>query len=83
MALKAIPLPEIPYVSVVLVEPTVTNPAMFYRHIVDSVTAVVAATVMRRERWRSRDEAFAWLERRAPWKRWDKRVLRIFVVRAQ
>ncbi|KAJ7728456.1 Alpha/Beta hydrolase protein [Mycena metata] len=79
VALKAIPLPKIPYVLVVLVEPTVTSPAMFYRHIVDSVTAVVAATMMRRERWRSRDEAFAWLGRRAPWKLWDKRVLRSFV----
>ncbi|KAJ7015807.1 Alpha/Beta hydrolase protein [Mycena alexandri] len=79
VALKTIALSNIPYVSLVLVEPTMASPAMFYRHIADSVTAVVAATMMRRERWRSRDDAFTWLARRAPRKRWDKRVLRSFI----
>ncbi|KAJ7166984.1 Alpha/Beta hydrolase protein [Mycena filopes] len=78
VALKGTPVSTIPFVSLVLVEPTTTTPAMFYRHIADAVTTVVAGVIMRRDHWASREDAFAWLGRRAPWKRWDPRVLRNF-----
>ncbi|KAJ7492962.1 Alpha/beta hydrolase fold-1 [Mycena galericulata] len=78
MSMRGLPLAAIPYVSVVLIEPTLATREMFYRHIADTTATMVAATMMRRDRWRSRAEAYAWFARRAPWKRWDPRVLRIF-----
>lgn len=32
--------------------------------------------------WPSRDAALEWFSQRNPWKRWDPRVLRLFLVRA-
>ncbi|KAJ7167011.1 Alpha/beta hydrolase fold-1 [Mycena filopes] len=79
VALKSMSIPAIPFVSLVLVEPTMTTPAIFYRDRAKTVAAMIAGTKMRRDRWASREDAFAWLGRRAPWKRWDPRVLRNFV----
>ncbi|KAJ7109569.1 Alpha/Beta hydrolase protein [Mycena crocata] len=76
---KDVPIPVLPYAAFVLVEPTVATRAMFERHILDSQPAVVAATTMRRARWRSRAEAAAWLAQRRPWRGWDAQVLRIYV----
>ncbi|KAJ6512286.1 Alpha/Beta hydrolase protein [Mycena vulgaris] len=78
ISMKGIPIPAIPYACLILVEPTVATPEMFYRFIADRVPTLVAATTMRRERWRSRGEAYDWLKCHAPWKAWDPRVLRIF-----
>ncbi|KAJ7745822.1 Alpha/beta hydrolase fold-1 [Mycena maculata] len=79
MSMRDFPTPAIPYVSVVLIEPIIATREIFYRHIADSTQTIVAAITMRRQRWRSRTEAYEWLKRRGPWKRWDARVLRIFV----
>jgi hypothetical protein len=52
---------------------------LFYLHLDDRVSTmefVVTATTARRERWRARDDAHAWLARRVPWDTWDPRVLR-------
>ncbi|KAJ7257738.1 Alpha/Beta hydrolase protein [Mycena rebaudengoi] len=67
----------IPYVSLVLIEPTIVTPDLFYAHAAHMIPVVVAATMMRREAWPSRDNAFEWLRRRSPWKAWDERVLRM------
>ncbi|KAJ6564055.1 Alpha/Beta hydrolase protein [Mycena capillaripes] len=79
MSLKAIPLHHIPFLSLVLVEPTIATPELFNRAMAANVPTFVGATMMRRDRWRSRAEAAAWLKGRAPWKRWDSRVLQLFV----
>lgn len=81
MSLRDIPIPALPYVSVMLIEPILATREMFYAHIADSTSPMVAATMMRREQWRSRADAYAWLKCRAPWKRWDARVLRLLAVR--
>ncbi|KAJ7362308.1 Alpha/beta hydrolase fold-1 [Mycena albidolilacea] len=73
------PLSAIPYASLILIEPTVIPRELFYLHLDDRVSTmefVVTATTARRERWRARDEAHAWLARRVPWDTWDPRVLR-------
>ncbi|KAJ7443108.1 Alpha/beta hydrolase family-domain-containing protein [Mycena latifolia] len=78
-SLKSFSIPVIPFASVILLEPTIATPEMFYEHMADSVPANVAATTMRQERWRSRGDAFEWFKRRAPWRAWDARVLCIFI----
>jgi hypothetical protein len=73
------PVSAIPYVSLILIEPTAIPRELFYVNVEDRVMTmefVVAATATRRERWRSREEAHAWLARRIPWDSWDPRVLR-------
>ncbi|KAF7350206.1 AB hydrolase-1 domain-containing protein [Mycena venus] len=75
------PLSAIPYVSLILIEPTVVPRGLYYLHVDDLASTmqfVVMATASRRERWRSREDAHAWLSRRVPWDSWDPRVLRKF-----
>ncbi|KAJ7081138.1 Alpha/beta hydrolase fold-1 [Mycena belliarum] len=73
-------LTALPYAALVLIEPTIITREHFYRNIDDRVATmefVVAATAARRTRWRSREEAQAWLARRIPWDSWDARVVRL------
>ncbi|KAJ7079902.1 Alpha/beta hydrolase family-domain-containing protein [Mycena epipterygia] len=77
MSLKGIPVSALPYVSVLLIEPTIATPEMFYNHIEPIMPTIIAATTMRRDCWRSGADAYEWLKRRAPWKKWDPRVLRM------
>ncbi|KAJ7853346.1 Alpha/beta hydrolase fold-1 [Mycena olivaceomarginata] len=79
MSVKAIPIPKIPFLAFLLVEPTMATPELFYRTMADTTPSIEAATMMRRDRWRSRAEAAAWLQRRGPHKRWDARVLELFI----
>ncbi|KAF7316198.1 CN hydrolase domain-containing protein [Mycena indigotica] len=68
-----------PYQSIVLVEPSLASPKMFFKHISPLHPPLVAATQMRRAKWASREEAASWFAQRRPWKAWDKRVVRTFV----
>ncbi|KAJ7697826.1 Alpha/Beta hydrolase protein [Mycena rosella] len=77
-SLKGLSISAIPYACIVLIEPTLAAPDMFHHYMAKGVPTSVATTLMRRDRWRSREEAHEWLKRRAPWKHWDPRVLRIF-----
>ncbi|KAF7325773.1 CN hydrolase domain-containing protein [Mycena kentingensis (nom. inval.)] len=70
---------QYPYQAIVLIEPSLATPPMFYKHIAPVHPALIAATQMRRSRWASRDEAAAWFAKRRPWRTWDKRVLRTFI----
>ncbi|KAJ7612833.1 hypothetical protein DFH06DRAFT_1015124, partial [Mycena polygramma] len=79
MSLKTIPSHDIPYVAFMFIEPTLATPDVFYRTAAANTPSYVGAAMSRRDRWRSREEAAAWLKRRAPWKRWDVRVLRLFI----
>ncbi|KAJ7131540.1 Alpha/Beta hydrolase protein [Mycena crocata] len=77
---RDIPLPALPFVSLILIEPTVIPRELFYHEIEERLSTmefVVSATLTRRERWRSREEAHAWLARRVPWDSWDPRALRM------
>jgi len=79
MSLKAIPLSQIPFLGFVLIEPTLATPELYYRAMADMTPSMEAATMMRRDRWPGRAEAREWMRTRAPYKRWDKRVLEVFI----
>ncbi|KAJ7488182.1 Alpha/Beta hydrolase protein [Mycena latifolia] len=80
MSMQDTPLSALPYAALVLIEPTVIPRDLFYQQIEERVSTmefVVNATTARRDRWRSRPEAHAWLARRLPWDGWDPRVVRL------
>ncbi|KAJ6517471.1 Alpha/beta hydrolase fold-1 [Mycena vitilis] len=75
---KDTPVSDIPFASLILIEPTVIPRELFYQNLDDRMSTmefVVSATLLRRERWNSREEARKWLTRRVPWDSWDARVL--------
>ncbi|KAJ7214392.1 Alpha/beta hydrolase fold-1 [Mycena pura] len=72
---------SISYTAMILVEPTIISPELFYRQVDERVATMefaVTLTLTRRERWKSRQDAYAWLARRLPWDSWDPRALRKF-----
>ncbi|KAJ7605167.1 Alpha/Beta hydrolase protein [Roridomyces roridus] len=79
MSLRGTPLSSLPYSAMVLIEPFLATREMYLRHAAEDTPAAVAATMLRRTHWPSRSEAHTWLAQRAPWRRWDSRVLRIYV----
>ncbi|KAJ7073376.1 Alpha/beta hydrolase fold-1 [Mycena belliarum] len=79
-SLQDIQLRAPPYACIVLLEPTIATPELFYQHMAPSVPANVAATLSRRARWPSREAAYEWLRWRTPWRTWDPRVLRLFTL---
>ncbi|KAJ7489679.1 Alpha/beta hydrolase fold-1 [Mycena galericulata] len=75
---RDLPVGALKDVSIILIEPTVIPRELFYLQIDERVSTmefVVTATLSRRERWRSREEAHSWLSRRVPWDSWDPRVV--------
>ncbi|KAF8816217.1 hypothetical protein BYT27DRAFT_7238055 [Phlegmacium glaucopus] len=71
---------ELPYVAMVLIEPTMMTREVFNAHLDDrmaSMDSVVAATSARRDFWLSKEQAFEYFKGRFPWKSWDPRVLRL------
>lgn len=80
---KGIPLTEIPYESLIFIEPTMVSQELFYETFDDRISVMeftVEATRMRRITWPGREEAFKWMSRRFPWRKWDPRVVRLLVV---
>lgn len=83
LTLRGVPLQELPYVALVLVEPTMIPEELFYAHFDDRMATmemIVAATSLRRDKWPSREDAFEWFRGKTPWKTWDSRTLRLLVV---
>ncbi|KAF7300477.1 AB hydrolase-1 domain-containing protein [Mycena chlorophos] len=81
LSTKHLPSPP-PYQTVIVVEPTAIPGEMFYRELdyrISTMEFVVSATLARRETWKSRDVAFAWMRKRVPWVEWDERVVKAFV----
>ncbi|KAE9393434.1 hypothetical protein BT96DRAFT_863528 [Gymnopus androsaceus JB14] len=79
---QCFPISNLPYVSLVLVEPTMITREMFEAHFdtrIKAMEMVVGATEVRRDVWPDREEAFRWLSRRFPFRNWDPRVVRILV----
>ncbi|KAF8890073.1 Alpha/beta hydrolase fold-1 [Infundibulicybe gibba] len=71
---------EMPFVSLVLVEPTIITRELFNQHLEDrqaSMDFAISATSVRRDSWPSREEAFTYFSKRFPWSLWDPRVIRI------
>ncbi|KAF8629553.1 hypothetical protein AX15_003385 [Amanita polypyramis BW_CC] len=79
---KEFPTADIPYVAVVLIEPTMAPKEVFYSRYEERKAAVdfaVNTTSIRRDTWPSKDDAFAYFMKRVPWKGWDPRVVRLLV----
>ncbi|KAJ3739650.1 Alpha/beta hydrolase fold-1 [Lentinula detonsa] len=82
LTMRSFPLSRLPYVSLILVEPTMITREMFEAHFDDrirSMEMLVGATEVRRDVWPDREEAFRWLSRRFPFRTWDPRVVRLLV----
>ncbi|KAK7052773.1 CN hydrolase domain-containing protein [Favolaschia claudopus] len=79
VSLKSTPLSHLPFLGLVLIEPTIAKPELYYRVMADNTPTIEAATLLRRSRWASRGEAKEWLRKRAPYRKWDERVLALFI----
>ncbi|KAJ7175020.1 Alpha/beta hydrolase fold-1 [Mycena crocata] len=79
LSVKETPVPEIPFVAFVLIEPTMATRPLFAQYVARNLPPVVAVTNARRERWPNRAEAKAFLTRRPPFRTWDARALQIYV----
>ena len=81
---KEFPIADIPYVGVVLIEPTMAPRDVFYSRYEERKAALdfaVNTTSVRRDTWRSKNDAFAYFMKRAPWRNWDPRIVQLLVVR--
>ncbi|OJT03500.1 hypothetical protein TRAPUB_5840 [Trametes pubescens] len=79
------PLDRLPYSSLILVEPGLMTRAMLNAVRFDKsspLTCAAEAVRMRKDIWPSRAAAREWLAKRFPYRRWDARVLDLFVEHA-
>ncbi|THU89064.1 alpha/beta-hydrolase [Dendrothele bispora CBS 962.96] len=79
---KSFALSSLPYVSLILIEPTMVTQELFFKHFddrMDQMNFTVEATLMRRDTWPSREEAFRYLSKRFPWSMWEPRVVKLLV----
>ncbi|KAK7448810.1 hypothetical protein VKT23_013540 [Stygiomarasmius scandens] len=79
---KTFPVSKLPYVALILIEPTMVTRELFFEHFDDRMITMeftVGATSIRRDTWPGREEAFQWLSRKFPWRMWDPRVVRLLV----
>ncbi|EIW62380.1 alpha/beta-hydrolase [Trametes versicolor FP-101664 SS1] len=79
------PLDRLPYSSLILIEPGLMTRAMLNTVRFDKaspLTRAAEAVRMRKDIWPSRAAAREWLTKRFPYRRWDARVLDLFVEHA-
>lgn len=83
LTLREFPTFALPYISLILIEPSLVTKELYYAHIDDrkaSMALRVNATSVRRDAWPTRDDAFNYFSKRLPWKIWDPRVVRLLSV---
>ncbi|PBK92786.1 alpha/beta-hydrolase [Armillaria gallica] len=73
-------LDDVPFAALVLIEPTIwpeelTGP----EHDSPMITLATQAIPLRRDHWKSREDASRYLAKRIPWSMWDRRILDIYV----
>jgi hypothetical protein len=77
---------QIPYLTVILVEPKLIHLDTFYKTIKergDFDGRFTETATTRRSSWSSKEDAFKYLGGRFPWNAWDTRILRVHAVRPQ
>ena len=77
------PETRIPYESMIIIEPPMNDRQLRDEHLEDRTRhmALLAKAVgSQRTEFESREAAYEWMRKKSPWKIWDDRVLRIFVV---
>ncbi|KAF8144702.1 hypothetical protein K438DRAFT_1992620 [Mycena galopus ATCC 62051] len=77
LSTRAFSVPNTPFHALVLIEPTMAARQLYNRTIAHNTPTMEAATMVRR--WRGRAEAAAWLMRWTPYRRWDARMLNLFI----
>ena len=78
------PLDRLPLSSLIMVEPPMMTPEIVKHGLETGSLPMIRAIEFaktRRDIWSSREEAREWFAKRSPWKRWDKRVFDLFIVR--
>ncbi|TCD66093.1 hypothetical protein EIP91_001851 [Steccherinum ochraceum] len=78
------PLTRLPFDSIILVEPSMMTREVLHKVMTGPdgghpLRLIMTAAKRRLDTWKSRDEAHQWFVKRYPWKRWDPRVLELFV----
>ncbi|KAJ2930323.1 hypothetical protein H1R20_g6773, partial [Candolleomyces eurysporus] len=71
-----------PYVSMFLVESTITKKDIFERELEERMQYmdfVVNLTLNRKYEWDSKQKAFEYFRKRLPWSMWDERAIRLLV----
>ncbi|PPQ72245.1 hypothetical protein CVT24_002345 [Panaeolus cyanescens] len=79
---RDIPIYELPYAAMILIEPTIVTRELFELQREDRMASMdfaVAATSSRRDHWPSKEKALEYFSKRLPWSIWDPRVLRLLV----
>ncbi|KAF5309122.1 hypothetical protein D9619_012789 [Psilocybe cf. subviscida] len=72
------PPSRVPYHKLILVDPPIWS-KKFHGQDSDVYKMVEEMTPVRRDIWKSRDEAKTWLRKRLPWNSWDERVFEKYV----
>ncbi|EAU92171.2 hypothetical protein CC1G_08794 [Coprinopsis cinerea okayama7 len=73
---------NLPYVAMIPVESTMVKQSVFESELEERMSymdLVVNATKARRDRWSSRQEAYAYFKKRFPWSMWDDRSIQLLV----
>ncbi|KAH9847864.1 alpha/beta-hydrolase [Lenzites betulinus] len=75
------PLNRLPVASMILIEPPMMTPEGVERATEAGAVLMLAPEIaaMRKDIWPSREAARTWLAKRYPWRRWDPRVLDLYV----
>lgn len=74
---------SLPYEAIILVEPAFIDRETFQENYDDRIRhtdQIVAGITRQQSQWESKAIAYEWLSKKSPWKFWDERVRRIFVV---
>ena len=77
-------LDRLPFSSMIVIEPPMMPPKML-KYAQEKRLPMLRAIELAKTRqdiWSSREEAREWFGRQFPWRRWDKRVFNLFIVRA-
>lgn len=80
---RDIPIYELPYAAMILIEPTIVRRELFELQREDRMASMdfaVAATSSRRDHWASKEKALEYFSKRLPWSIWDPRLVRLLVV---
>ncbi|KXN84100.1 hypothetical protein AN958_00458 [Leucoagaricus sp. SymC.cos] len=74
-------LMEIPYCSLILVEPPMVTREFLDNMLVNPgiLDQIVQGVKVKRDNWPSREDAYAWFRKRFPWKVWHKDAFDLFI----
>lgn len=76
-------MPAVRYEHVIVIEPALASYECYQENPDDIMKDTARATLKRRDTWKSRDDARAYLAARLPWAMWDPRARELYVVRTR